>query len=124
MFSTLGTHDTVKQGYMALLNGYYFTPGAFGPFWQLKQPLNWARGTIILAPHISQEIIDLYDNKPNAIRSFGLRIAPLLTSANINKEQIETHSVSEIPSWCIRKPTIDLSLHSEKKSESNPYLLK
>ena len=31
---------------------------------------------------------------------------------------------SEIPSWCIRKPIIDLSLHSEKKSESNPHLLK
>ena len=79
---------------------------------------------VTFPPHISQDIIDLYDNKPNAIRSFGLRIAPLLTSANINKEQIETHSVSEIPSWCIRKPTIDLSLHSEKKSESNPHLLK
>ena len=79
---------------------------------------------VTFASHISQDIIDLYDNKPNAIRSFGLIIAPLLTSANINKEQIETHSVSEIPSWCIRKPTIDLSLHSEKKSESNPHLLK
>ena len=79
---------------------------------------------VTFPPHISQDIIDLYDNKPNAIRSFGLRIAPLLTSANINKEQIETHSVPEIPSWCIRKPTIDLSLHSEKKSESNPHLLK
>ena len=75
-------------------------------------------------PHFSQDIIDLYDSKPNAIRSFGLRIAPLLTSANINKEQIETHSVPEIPSWCIRKPKLDLSLHSEDKSESNPHLLK
>ena len=79
---------------------------------------------VIFAPHIAQDLIDLYDNKPNAIRSFGLRIAPLLTSANINKEQIETQSVSEIPSWCIRKPIIDLALHSEKKSESNPHLLK
>ena len=79
---------------------------------------------VTFAPHISRDIIDLYDNKPNAIRSFGLRIAPLLTPANINKEQIETHSVSEIPSWCIRKLTIDLSLHSEKKSDSNPHLLK
>ena len=79
---------------------------------------------VTFAPHISQDLIDLYDSKPNAIRSFGLRIAPLLTSANIDKEQIETHSVSEIPSWCIRKPIIDLSLHSEKKSESNPHLLK
>ena len=43
---------------------------------------------VTFQPHISQDIIDLYDNKPNAIRSFGLRIAPLLTSANINKEQI------------------------------------
>ena len=90
---------------------------------------------VTFAPHISQDLIDLYENKPNAIRSFGfnkpnairsfgLRIAPLLTSANINKEQIETHSVSEIPSWFIRKPTIDLSLHSEKKSESNPQIFK
>ena len=79
---------------------------------------------VTFAPHISQDMLDLYDNKPNVIRSFGLRIAPLLTSTNINKEQIETHSVSEIQSWCIRKPTIDLSLHSEKKSESNPHLLK
>ena len=79
---------------------------------------------VTFPPYISQDIIDLYDNKPNAIRSFGLRIAQLLTSANINKEQIENYSVSEIPSWCIRKPRIDLSLHSEKKSESNPHLLK
>ena len=43
---------------------------------------------VTFPPHISQDIIDLYDNKQNAIRSFGLRIAPLLTSANINKEQI------------------------------------
>ena len=70
---------------------------------------------VTFARHISQDLIDLYDNKPNAIRSFGLRIAPLLTSANINKEQIETHSVSEIPSWCIRKPKIDLSLIQRKK---------
>ena len=79
---------------------------------------------VTFPPHISQDIIDLYDNKPSAIRSFGFRITPLLTSSNINKEQMETHSVPEIPSWCIRKPTIDLSLHSEKKSESNPHLLK
>ena len=86
---------------------------------------------VTFPPHISQDIIDLYDNKPNAIGSFGynkpnaigsfgLRISLVLTSANINKEQIETHSVPEIPSWCIRKPKIDLSLHSEKKSEFKP----
>ena len=28
---------------------------------------------VTFAPHISQDLIDLYDNKPNAIRSFGFR---------------------------------------------------
>ena len=72
------------------------------------------------SPHISQEILELYKNKPNAIKPFGIRIKPLLTSADIIKDKIETHSVSEIPPWCIRKPTINLSLHSRKKSEINP----
>ena len=49
---------------------------------------------VTFAPHNSQDIIDIYDNKPNAIRSFGLKIATLLTSANLNKEQIEIHSVT------------------------------
>ena len=75
-------------------------------------------------PHISEDIRQLYKNKPRAIKSFGLRVEPLLQSANIILDKIETHSVPEIPSWCIRKPIIDLSLYSEKKSESNPHLLK
>ena len=79
---------------------------------------------VTFLPHIPNDIRDFYENKPSAIKAFGLRIEPLLTSANIKKDKIETHSVPEIPSWCIRKPTIDLSVHSEKKSESNPHLLK
>ena len=74
--------------------------------------------------HISNEIIQAYENKPKVIKSFGLRIAPLLETANIHQDKIETHAVPEVPSWCIRKPTINLSLHSGKKSESNPHLLK
>ena len=79
---------------------------------------------VTFPPHISEDTRQLYENKPKAIKSFDLRIEPLLQSANINQDKIETHSVSEIPSWCIRKPTINLSLLSEKKSESNPHLLK
>ena len=79
---------------------------------------------VIFPPHISEHIRQFYENKPRAIKSFGLRVEPLLQSANIIQDKIETHSVPEIPSWCIRKPIIDLSLHSEKNSESNPYLLK
>ena len=79
---------------------------------------------VTFPPHISEDTRQHYENKPNAIKSFGLRIEPLLQSANINQDKIETHSVLEIPSWCIKKTTINLSLHSEKKSESNPHLLK
>ena len=79
---------------------------------------------VTFPPHISEDTRQHYENKPNAIKSFGLRIEPLLQITNINQDKIETHTVSEIPSWCIRKPTINLSLHSEKKSESNPHLLK
>ena len=79
---------------------------------------------VTFPPHISQDIRQLYENKPRAIKSFGLRVEPLLQSANIIRDKIETHSVPVISSWCIRKPIIDLSLHSEKKPESNPHLLK
>ena len=32
---------------------------------------------ITFPPHISEDIINLYENKPNVIKSFGLRIQPL-----------------------------------------------
>ena len=75
---------------------------------------------ITFPPHISEDIVNLYENKPNVIKSFGLRIQPLLTSAKINPNTIEENSFPEIPSWCIRKPPIVFSLHSGKKSETNP----
>ena len=75
-------------------------------------------------PYISEEVVQLYESKPKAIRSFGLRVAPLLESANIQKDKIEEHFVSEIASWCIRKPEVNLNLHTGKKSDSNPHLLK
>ena len=74
---------------------------------------------ITFPPHISEDIVDLYENKPNVIKSFGLRIQPLLTPAKINPNTMEEHSV-----WCIRKPSVVFSLHSGKKSETNPDLLK
>ena len=78
---------------------------------------------ITFPPHISEDIVNLYENKPNVIKSFGLRTQPLLTSAKINPNTIEEHSVPEIP-WYIRKPSVVFSLHSGKKSETNPDLLK
>ena len=67
---------------------------------------------------------EYYEGKPNAIKSFGLRIAPLLESANINTKNIQIHSCSDIPSWCTTKPTILFDLHNSKKSLSDSHLMK
>ena len=62
---------------------------------------------------------EYYERKSNAIKSFGLRVAPLLESANINTKNIQKHSFPDIPSWCITKPTILFDLHNSKKSFSD-----
>ena len=67
---------------------------------------------------------EYYERKPNAIKSFGLRVAQLLESANINTKNIPKHSFSDIPSWCITKPTILFDLHNSKKSLSDSHLIK
>ena len=41
--------------------------------------------------------VDLYEQKPKAIKSFGIRISPLLESANIKPQNIEKHFTPNIP---------------------------
>ena len=67
---------------------------------------------------------EYYERKPNAIKSFGLRIAPLLESTNINIKNIQKHSFSDNPSWCITKPNILFDLNNSKKSLSDSHLMK
>ena len=62
--------------------------------------------------------------KPKNIKSFGIRVSPLLESANIKPQNIEKHFTPNIPAWCMKPPEILFDLHSEKKSESNPHILK
>ena len=68
--------------------------------------------------------VNLYEQKPKAIKSFGIRISPLLESANIKPQNIEKHFTPNIPAWCMKPPEILFDLHSGKKSESNPHILK
>ena len=75
--------------------------------------------TLLLKSHFHHN-----ERKPNAIKSFGLRIAPLSESANINTKNIQKHSFSDIPSWRITKPTILFDLHNRKKSLSDSHLMK
>ena len=68
--------------------------------------------------------VNLYEQKPKAIKSFGIRISPLLESANIKPQNVEKHFTPNIPAWCMKPPEILFDLHSGKKSESNPHILK
>ena len=65
---------------------------------------------------------EYYDRKPNAIKSFGLRIAPLLESANINTKNIQKKIL--FPSWYITEPTVLFDLHNSKMSLSDSHLIK
>ena len=68
--------------------------------------------------------VDLYEQKPKAIKSFGIRISPLLESANIKPQNIEKHFIPNIQDGCVKQPEIHFDLHFGKKSESNPHILK
>ena len=65
--------------------------------------------------------VDLYEQKHKAIKSFGIKISPLLESTNIKPQNIEKHLT---PAWCMKPPEILLDLHSWKKSEANPHIFK
>ena len=67
---------------------------------------------------------DLYESKPNFIKSFGVRILPLLESANINPKNIDINFTPNIPAWCMNKTKILFDLHSSKKSETSPIIMK
>ena len=59
--------------------------------------------------------VDSYEQKPKANKSFGIRISPLLDSANIKPQNTEKHFTPNIPAWCMKPPEILFDLHSGKK---------
>ena len=62
----------------------------------------------------------LFERKPTAIPTFGIRVLPLLREANIDTELIFTSSVGEIPPWTLSSPFIDFSFSKEKKGDIDP----
>ena len=67
---------------------------------------------------------DLYESKPNFIKSFGVRTLPVLESANINFKNIDKTFTPNVPAWCINKPKLLFDLHSGKKSETSSIIMK
>ena len=64
--------------------------------------------------------IKLFDARPNAIRTFGLRIKQFLTASNIELSDIlETPSYFISPPWCIKPRKIVLDLVHLKKDRTD-----
>ena len=62
----------------------------------------------------------LFDARPNAIRTFGLRIKQVLTASNIELSDIlETPSYFISPPWCIKPRKIVLDLVHLKKDRTD-----
>ena len=61
----------------------------------------------------------LLDARPNAIRTFGLRIKQFLTASNIEISDLETPSYFISPPWCIKPRKIVLDLVHLKKDRTD-----
>ena len=62
----------------------------------------------------------LFDARPSAIRTFGLRIKQFLTASNIDFSDIlETPSYFILPAWGIKPPKIVLDLVHLKKDRTD-----
>ncbi|MCU7800748.1 MAG: reverse transcriptase-like protein [gamma proteobacterium symbiont of Lucinoma myriamae] len=65
-----------------------------------------------------------YNNKPRSIKPLGFRIKPLLEEAKIDIKNIQKFSLPVQEPWILKPPTIILSIHQNKKSQTNPDVLK
>ena len=66
----------------------------------------------------------LFENKPNAIPTFGIRIAPALTAAGIKVRNIKANSVIDTPPWTLNKPEGNLLLTADKKDNTDACIFK
>ena len=64
-----------------------------------------------------------FDARPNAIRTFGLRIKQFLTASNVDFSHISvTPSYFILPPWCIKPLKIVLDLKHLKKDRTNAFI--
>ena len=61
----------------------------------------------------------LFDVRPSAIHTFGLRIKQFLTASNIELSDILETPYFIIPPWCIKPPKIVLDLVHLKKDRTD-----
>ena len=66
----------------------------------------------------------LFQNKPNAIPTFDIRIAPTLNSAGIKVRNIQSNSILNIPPWTIKQPEVLFTLTTDKKETTDSSLFR
>ena len=66
----------------------------------------------------------IFKKKPNAIPTFGIRIAPALTAAGIKVRTIKAISVIDTPPWTLNKPEVNFSLTADKKTNTDAFIFK
>ena len=91
-----------------------------------KLSLQYASKIKLLPKHpahnavFDNKYMKLFDARPNAICTFGLRIKQFLTASNIDFSDIsETPSYLVLPPWCIKPPKIVLDLVHLKKDRTD-----
>ena len=66
----------------------------------------------------------LFQNKPNAIPTFGIRIAPTLNSAGIKVRNIQSNSILNIPPWTIKQPEVLFTLTTDKNETTDSSIFR
>ena len=57
----------------------------------------------------------IFQNKPNAVPTFGIRIAPALNPAGIKVRNIQSNAILYIPPWTIKQPEGRFTRTADKK---------
>ena len=65
-----------------------------------------------------------FKNKPNVIRTFGIRIAPALNDADIKVRNTKANSVIDTPPWTLNKHEFIFSLTTDTKDDTDAFISK
>ena len=63
----------------------------------------------------------LFENKPNMIPSFGIRISEFV-NMNLDLDNIADFKISDVPLWTFSQPRVLFLLHNDKKSQTDPLV--
>jgi len=61
-----------------------------------------------------------FSSKTNQIPTLGIRIAPELEKVDFKLNTVSQLSVPATPPWLLRRPVIDLTLHSSDTAVTSP----